>query len=179
MPAFDCAGCAGVRHGSERQLGDRAHALDGREHDLRAFAAVAADGARAPLLHQPRGIFRGGPVKAVAVRVDRDHGDHGQVRGLGTCGAQHDLSLVHGHDGLYDEQIGADARAAFGERADLFGEGLVGLVPGHLCVCSKTHADGTDGTCDKGFARLFFAHLRDALAGEAYAGQVEVSGAGL
>ena len=71
MPALGMA--------AEGKIGDRAHPLDNAEYGLRAVAAVAADGVRAPGGDSDCGLFGGGAVEAISFRIDGDHDDEGEI----------------------------------------------------------------------------------------------------
>ena len=121
MPAL---GCAASGQGS-----GGAHAFDGVEHGDRPDAAVDAGHVDVPL-RQPGGKgFGVGTVEAVAVFIDRDLRDDGNIR-IDIAAGEHGLmQLFEVAKGFEHQQIDA----ALDQRRNLLAKGSAGLFETKFC----------------------------------------------
>ena len=175
VAALDGAGQSGVGHGGQRQAGRQTHPLDDREHGGGAVRAVAANDVRAPLGQSLGGDLGGGAVEAVAVLIHRHHHYDAQA-GSDLAGGANGLARLgqRGH-GFDDEKVRAHAGPALGQRGDLFGEGCAGLVEREFSLRRQRNAERADGPGDEGLGGLLLGNLRDALAGDADSGEVDLA----
>ncbi len=167
--AFDGAGHSGVGHGGERQGGGGAHGLDGGKHGGGPGGAVDADRAGAPLGEQGSGLGGRRAVKAVALVVDGDHGQHGQMRSGFLRGQQSFAGLVERGHGFQNQHV----YAGFGQGANLLGKGGAGFVQARLAQRFEADAERTDGASYPRFAGLLVFKVGYRLLGEAHPGCVD------
>ena len=160
---------AGVGHGGQRQRGGRAHGFNGRQHRGRAGGAVDADGSRAPLRQQGRGVLRRGAVQAVAVVVHRHHHQHGQVGGDLAGRRQRLPRLVQRRHGLDDQQVSA----GLGQSVNLLGKGRARFVQAGLAQRLQAHAQRAHRTGHPGLARLLVLQMFHGLTRQAHPGGVD------
>lgn len=86
-----------------------------------------------------------------------------------------------GFPGLIERGHGLDHEevdAGFGEGCDLLTESFAGFVEAGFAEGFEKNAEGADGAGDEGFACLLFFQVRCRLTGDAYAGDVDLSGTG-
>ncbi len=148
-----------------------AHGFDGGEHRGGSGGAVHADGIRTPLGQQGRGVRRRGAVEAVALVVDRDHDEHGQIGRGFVRGEQRLAGFVESRHGLDDQEVDA----GIGQGAVICSTKAARassrpVLPERL----ETDAEGADRAGDPGFAGLLFFEVVGGLAGEADAGGINL-----
>ena len=123
IPSFDRARHAGIRLCGQGQGSHRPHALDRVQHRDRSHAAVDAEHIDIPF-RQAGGKGLGvGAIEAVAVFVDRDLGDDGNLRIHVAAGEHGLMQLFDVAEGFEHQQIDA----ALDQGGDLFAKRGAGL----------------------------------------------------
>jgi len=128
---------AGVRLRRQRQGSHRPHPLDGVEHRHRSHAAVDAKHIDFPF-RQARGEGLGiGSIQAIAVFVNRDLGDDGNLRVYVAAGQHRLMHLFEIAEGLKHQQIDAP----FHQGLDLFAKGRACLFKRRLAQRFDAHPE--------------------------------------
>ena len=161
---------AGVGHGDQGQVGDRSHALNGRQHRGRPYAAVATDGIRTPLGQSGGSGLRGRAIQAVCILIDRHHHQNRQRGSRGFCRKNGLLRLVQGGNRLDQQQI----HPTFRQAANLLRKSRMRLIQADLSQRFEPGAQGPDSARNPDLPALLVGSLVHCLARYFHPGPVDL-----